>query len=196
MDRAPVSLQTPGGTLRVGGIGVLGLLRADLPDGRTIAGIPTFVKAIQEGNFTTLTTRISQMHASLSKSLNLMTLAVDCSSGWTAERFAGANAEAAVAVMRNVNLQWDPEICRAIVGTPGVPPRIGPIDTPALFVTGTLDVNAPVAQTERIRRHFKTSARLLVVNGAHETLPAEAVQEQVLRFLRGQRPAAETVTLP
>ncbi len=184
-DRAPVVIEIPGGTVSVGGIGVLTLLRSDLSDGRTFAAIPQFVQTLERNDYATLTRRIQQLHASLTKHFNLMTLAVDCSSGWSPERLAATQAGARNATMRNVNLQWDSSICALIRGTPGIPPAISLVPVPTLFVTGTLDPSAPIAQTEQIRARFPRSVHLIVENGAHETLPLPAVQDEVMRFLRG-----------
>jgi pimeloyl-ACP methyl ester carboxylesterase len=189
LDAAPVNVATTAGTFSVGGIGVLTVLRADLPDGRALPKVPEFVHALESGNYATLAPRVQQIYASL-KSMNLMTLAVDCSSGWSAERRRAAQAESRVAIMRNVNLQWDGTICNAIVGRSGVPSPIGRTNIPALFITGTLDVNAPAAQTERIRKAFPRGDHFIVEDGAHETLPIGAVQERVVRFLGGQQGGA------
>jgi len=183
LDASPVNVETTAGTFSVGGIGVLTVLRADLPDGRALPKIPEFVRALEGGSYASLAPRVLQIYASL-KSMNLMTLAVDCSSGWSAQRLRDAEAESHAAIMRNVNLQWDSRICNAIAGRPGLPPPIRRTNIPALFITGTLDVNAPVAQTERIRKEFPRSVHFIVENGAHETLPIGAVQERVVKFLR------------
>jgi pimeloyl-ACP methyl ester carboxylesterase len=186
LDATPANVETAAGTFAVGGIGVLTVLRADLPDGRALPKVPEFVRVLEGGNYASLAPRVQQIHASLT-SMNLLTLAVDCSSGWSAERRRDADAESRAAIMRNVNLQWDSTICNAITGRPGVPPPIRRTNIPALFITGTLDVNAPAAQTERIRKAFPRSDHFIVENGAHETLPIGTVQERVVMFLRGDR---------
>jgi pimeloyl-ACP methyl ester carboxylesterase len=195
LDAKPVDVETPDGTFPVGGIAVLTALRGDLPDGRALPKIPAFVRALDEGDYAPLVPRVQQLYKSL-QSLNLMTLAVDCSSGWSRRRLDLANAQAGAALMRNVNLQWHRSICDAAIGGAGTPTPIGPIDVPALFITGTLDVNAPAAQTDAVRKAFRRSGHVLVENGAHETLPADAVQERVIHFLRGERVGAERIVLP
>ena len=194
LDAAPVNVETAAGTFVVGGIGVLNALRGDLPDGRALPKVPAFVQALDAKNYALLAPRVLQTFNSL-KAMNLMTLAVDCNGGWSRRRRRDADAQSSTAIMRNVNLQWDSAICTAIVGRPGQPVPIRRIDVPALFITGTFDVNAPVAQTEQIRTAFPRSAHIVVENAAHETLPIGAVQERVLRFLRGERLASETVTV-
>jgi len=179
LDREPTKI----GSFEAGGLGVLTLLRADVPDGRATGKIASWLN----GPADALAPRIQQIHDSLAKSFNLMTLAVDCASGWSPARLASTRAEAATAVMRNVNLQWDPEICAAFGGA-GTPPPIGRIATPSLFITGTLDPNAPIAQTDAIRRHFAHSTHFIVEKGSHETLPSAEVQDIVVKFLSDANP--------
>jgi len=66
------------------------------------------------------------------------------------------------------------------------PVPIRRIDVPALFITGTFDVNAPVAQTEQNRTAFPRSAHIIVENAAHETLPIGAVQDAFRGFYAEQ----------
>ena len=191
LDREPIDVRIGEETFTVGGIALLTILRGDLPDGRAIPNVPALVRSTPDA----LAPRIQQVVTSLKTSFNLMTLAVDCSSGWSPRRLALTRKEASTAVMRNVNLQWDPEICAAL-GGPGAPPSIGRIVAPALFITGTLDPNGPVAQTDELRRRFAHSVHVIVGNGAHETLPAREVQDRVLAFLGGSRVSAERIVLP
>lgn len=174
LDASPIEADG----FRVGGAGLLGTLRRDLADGRAIPKIPALLD-----DPAALVARIHQMHTGLGTSFNLMTLAVDCASGWSDARLEQTRRDAATAAMRNVNAQWDASICDAIAGH-GTPPHITRIPTPALFITGTLDANAPVAQTDALRRHFTNSRHLIIEGGAHETLPMPVVQKAVLEFLR------------
>nr|MDQ3281067.1 alpha/beta hydrolase [Acidobacteriota bacterium] len=181
--------------LVLSGIALLTLLRADLPEGRSIGKIPGLVEAVKNGDASVLAQRARQTLDSIAGSFNLMTLAVDCSSGWSEERLSRTRREAAGAVMRNVNLQWDPEVCAALGGS-GVPPSIPDIRVPALFITGTLDPNAPIEQTDAIRRHFTKSVHIVVVHGAHETLPAADVQKRIVSFFGGEPVTDAPIVLP
>jgi pimeloyl-ACP methyl ester carboxylesterase len=183
LDQSPIEIKVAEETFRVGGVGLLAVLRSDLTDGRAIPNVVPFVESVQRGDYAAFGTRIQKLHASLGSALNLMTFAVDCSSGWSHERLTQTTREAATAIMRNVNLQWSPDICATVVdGTP-VPSPIGRVTVPALFVTGRLDANAPIEQTDRIRKRFTDSTHLRVDRGAHETLPDRDVQNVVLEFL-------------
>jgi pimeloyl-ACP methyl ester carboxylesterase len=196
LDSAPVRLAVNGVQATVGGIGLLTILRNDMSDGRAIPAIPALLDDIEAGRHMTLARRIEQLQTSLARSFNLMTLAVDCSSGWSPKRLARTQQEAREATMRSVNLQWNPEICNELLGRSGVPPSVTRVRTPALFITGTLDANAPVEQTEGLRGFFRYSWHVVVRNGAHETLPIPAVQRIVAMFLAGEEPDVTTVTLP
>lgn len=196
LDQKPLDLQTSHGTMSVGGIGPLMVLRSDLPDARAFPSVAKLIHDISNADYALLAKRVEQMHASLSSSMNLMTLAVDCNSGWSSTRRAATENIARVSIMRNVNLQWHATICNAVIGRHGDPTTIRSVATPTLFITGTQDVNAPPGQTEQIRRRFARSLHVIVENGAHETLPIAAVQEEVIRFLSGKNVRSERIAIP
>ncbi|HEX8169963.1 MAG TPA: alpha/beta fold hydrolase [Thermoanaerobaculia bacterium] len=178
LDASP---QTVNG-FRIGGIALLSALRNDLPDGRATPKLRAFVDEVRTGNTTALGQRVEQQWKGL-QSFNLMTLAVDCSSGWSEERLRATRDEAQRSVMRNVNLQWDPSIC-ATFGESPRPPAVPRSNVRALFITGSRDPNAPPAQTEALRRRaFPRSRHEVVENGSHETLPDPKVRAMVVEFL-------------
>jgi hypothetical protein len=69
-------------------------------------------------------------------------------------------------------------------------------DRPALFLSGSLDPNAPPAQAEEALGGFPNGVHVVVENGSHETLPADDVQSLVADFFRGADVAGRTVSLP
>jgi pimeloyl-ACP methyl ester carboxylesterase len=196
LDQMPVSVETKKGAVLLGGIAVLSVVRADLPDVRALVKMPALLDEVASGRHDALAARVERMRDSLQDSFNLMTLAVDCASGWSPRRLDAAERQSRAATMRNVNLQWRPEICRAIHGSTATPTAMSSSSAPALFVTGTLDANTPVAQAEQFRRSFHTSVHVIVQNGGHETLPIDRVQERILRFLSGQPVSSETIVEP
>jgi pimeloyl-ACP methyl ester carboxylesterase len=182
-DTNPLQL----GSFRAGGIAILSVLRNDLPDGRAHAKIPGFIRELRAGETKALTTRIEQLHNALRTSFSIMSLAVDCSSGWSDARFERTQREARDAIMRNVNLQWDPEVCGAVVPERHFPAPMVRVSVPALFITGSRDPNAPAEQTEAIRRRWFARGEQKIIDGAaHETLPIPVVQKMVVEFLRRQ----------
>jgi len=69
---------------------------------------------------------------------------------------------------------------------------------PALFISGTLDVNAPMHRTEEIRRGFPNSSHLIVENGGHEDLFIDSPKqiEAMVAFLKDGLYTTTTITLP
>ena len=60
-------------------------------------------------------------------------------------------------------------------------------DVRTLFLSGTLDWNAPPQQAEEIRWGFTNATHLVVENAGHEQiLPHPEVQKAIVRFLRGE----------
>lgn len=79
------------------------------------------------------------------------------------------------------------EFCRAVgYNTPPVE-FVRPISssTPTLLLTGALDATNPVENARDVARGLANAVLLEVENAAHEALPAQAVQDVVLDFLRG-----------
>jgi hypothetical protein len=68
-------------------------------------------------------------------------------------------------------------------------------DRPALFISGSLDPNAPAAQADAARLGFKNGVHLLIENAAHEFLPAPEVQSVIFDFMNGTRPSAASISL-
>ena len=200
LSRTPVSLTVTDArskssvNLRVGKIGLQWLVRIAMNDARTYPALPALFHTIDQGDYTLLARRVESLYNDFG-GRSPMATASDCSTGWSAERFAQAQKEAAAgALFSNVNLQWTSGICASVAATAtksatkntGVPPPARLWSTvPALFVSGTLDTNTPPFQAEEVRWGLPNSAHLVVENGGHETLPSEEVQRVVVDFLKG-----------
>lgn len=202
LERNPVSLTVTDRranrqvNLRVGKIGLQTLIRADLSDARAFAGLPALLYTIDQGDYSVLTRRMDQLYNGFGSSA--MSLATDCAAGWSAGRLGRVNREARTALMSNVNLQWSPNICR-LTGSANLGSNFRSrirSTLPSLFVSGTLDPNAPSFQAEEVRRGFPNSAHLIVENAGHELLPAAEVQRVVVDFFAGQDVSRRTVSLP
>lgn len=182
--------------LRVGKIGLQTLIRGDLSDARAFAGLPALLYTIEQGDYSILTRRMEQLYNGFGSSA--MSLATDCAAGWSAKRLSQANKEARTALMSNVNLQWKPEICRLTGGAnlgSNFRSRIRST-LPTLFVSGTLDPNAPSSQAEEARRGFPNSVHLIVENAGHESLPAAEIQNVIVDFFKGQDVSRRTISFP
>lgn len=182
--------------LRIGRIGLQTLIRGDLKDARAFASLPALLYTIDQGDYSILARRIEQLYNGFGASA--MSFATDCAAGWSAERLARTRREARAALMSHVNLQWDPDICRltgsADLGS-GFRSRIRST-LPTLFLSGTLDPNAPSAQSEEVRRGFTNGVHVIVENADHESLPAAEVQSLVVDFFQGQNVSGRRISLP
>ena len=182
-------------TLRVGKIGLQTLIRADLSDARAFVTLPALLYTLSQGDYSILTRRMEQLYNGFGSSA--MSLATDCAAGWSAKRLSQANKEARTALMSNVNLQWKPEICRLTGATDLGSDFRARIKSkiPALFISGTLDPNAPPVQAENVRRGFPNGVHLIVENAAHESLPATEIQSVVVDFLKAQNVNGRRISL-
>jgi pimeloyl-ACP methyl ester carboxylesterase len=189
--RAPVGLE-------VGGVALQAILLNGLADGRAMPGQVAMVAALDRGEPELFRREVERLYNGLGRGVGMMGVAMNCSAGASAERVARAQAEAAGALLGGiVNFLLVPEACRiAGVGDPG-PGYRARVESlaPALFLSGSLDPNAPPAQAEEARAGFPNGIHVVVENGSHETLPASEVQALVADFLGGADVSDRTVTL-
>lgn len=206
LNRNPVSLTVTDArtkspvNLRVGKLGLQWLVRLAMNDARTYPALPALFHTIDQGDYTLLARRVESLYNDFG-ARSPMANAADCSTGWSAERLAQAQKEAAAgALFSNVNLQWTSGICESVAAatnatknTTAPQPRLWST-VPALFVSGTLDTNTPPFQAEEVRWGLPNSAHLIVENGGHETLPSEEVQRVVVDFFKGLDVRGRVVT--
>lgn len=183
--------------IRVGKIGLQSLIRAEIYDARVFEGLPALFYTIDQGDLSILTRRIESLYNGFG-GRSPMANAMDCSAGWSAERFMQAQREASRALFSNVNLQWTSGICRSVGVTETEAARQTRVlsTLPTLFVSGTLDTNTPPFEAEEVRWGFPNSVHLIVENGGHETLPAREVQAIIVDFFKGQDVRSRTVSFP
>jgi pimeloyl-ACP methyl ester carboxylesterase len=181
--------------IKVGKIGLQWLVRISMNDARSYSWFPALLYTIDQGDYSLFTRRVEPLYNGF-RGRSPMANAVDCSIGWSAERFAQAQKETSQALFSNVNLQWTAETCKAM----GFSENRQSLDTrlwstiPALFVSGTLDTNTPPFQAEEVRWGFPNSVHLIVENGGHETLPSADVQTVIVDFFKGHDVKARTVS--
>ena len=185
--------------LRVGTLGLQAILQGALADGRRMPAAVAMVAALDRGEPEPFRREVERLYNGLGGGIGMMGVAMNCSAGWSAERFARATDEARTALLGGApNLMLAAEAC-AIAGNPDLGPGYRePIasDRPALFLSGSLDPNAPPAQAEEALTGFPNGVHVVVENGSHETLPAEDVQSLVADFFEGADVAGRTVSLP
>ena len=202
LERAPIALTVMDATtkrpvqIRVGKIGLQWLVRSSIYDARFFTVLPALLSTIDAGDYSILTPRIETLFSNyLGRSPMAMTM--DCSMGWSSERFAQTSREAEHALFSNVNLQWSSNICKefAPASNRDLPPRLWST-LPALFISGSLDANTPPFQAEEVRWGFPNSVHLVVENGGHETLPGREVQSVVADFFKGDDVSNRRVSFP
>jgi pimeloyl-ACP methyl ester carboxylesterase len=70
-------------------------------------------------------------------------------------------------------------------------------DVPALFVTGELDGNTPLAQADEVRDGFPNSEHLVIANGGHGSpITSSAAAAAVLAFLQGNDVGTVRIAAP
>lgn len=172
--------------IRVGKIGLQWLVRLYMNDARTYAGLPALLYTIDRGDFSILTRQIEPLYNGF-KGRSPMANVMDCSVGWSAERFAQVQRESPQSLFSNVNLQWTSDICKSVgMATAASPPPRAWSTLPTLFVSGTLDTNTPPFEAEEVRWGFPNSVHLVVENSGHEMLPSPEVQSIIVDFFKGQ----------
>lgn len=190
--RAPVDL-------RAGKVALQAILLTGLADGRAMPGQVAMVAALDRGEPELFRREVERLYNGLGRGVGMMGVAMNCSAGVDAERLERARADAAGALLGGiVNFLLVPEACRiAGVRDPG-PGYRARVESPAptLFLSGSLDPNAPPAQAQEARAGFPNGIHVVVENGSHETLPAPEVQALVADFLSGVDVAGRTIVLP
>jgi pimeloyl-ACP methyl ester carboxylesterase len=185
--------------LRVGTLGLRAILQGALADGRRMPAAVAMVAALDRGESEPFRGEVEKLYNGLGGGIGMMGVAINCSAGWSVERVALAAEETGTALLGGApNLMLAPEVCE-IAGDPDLGPGYREAissDRPALFLSGSLDPNAPPAQAEEALGGFPNGVHVVVENGSHETLPADDVQSLVADFFRGADVAGRTVSLP
>jgi pimeloyl-ACP methyl ester carboxylesterase len=201
LERNPVSLNVTDErakkpvNIRVGKIGLQWLMRLAANDARIYAGLPALLYTIEQGDYSILTRQIEPLYNGF-QGRSPMANAINCSDGWSAERLAQVRREASNSTYSNVNLQWTPEVCKAVgITNVNVKSQTRIFSTlPALFLSGSIDTNTPPFQAEEVRWGFPNSVHLVVENGGHETLPDSEVQTVIVDFFKGQNVKGRVVS--
>ena len=185
--------------VQAGKFALQGILQGGLADGRAMPRQVAMVAALERGELEPFRRELETLYNALGNGIGMMGIAMNCSAGWPPDRRSQARAEAATALLGDVmNLMLTPEAC-AIAGDPDLGPEYRvrvESEVPALFLSGSLDPNAPPSQAEEALRGFPRGIHVVVENGSHETLPAEEVQVLVADFLAEMDVTGRVVTLP
>jgi pimeloyl-ACP methyl ester carboxylesterase len=153
------------------------------------AGMPDLVANMQKGDWSQLA-----MHAAgdrIPPLPSMMSVAMDCASGISAERKQRIAAEAKLTLLGDaINFPF-PEICEGL-GIPDLGDAFrAPLvsNTPALLISGTLDGRTRPRQAEELRRTMPNAVTIVIEGAGHSDplfLSSPKIFETMKMFLRGQ----------
>ena len=156
----------------------------------TFAAMPDFIARLEQGDWTALA--LASGGRRIGKAPSMMSVAMDCASGASAERTRRIAKEAGSTLLGDaINLPW-PGICEGLdvpdLGDAFRAPFSS--DVPALLISGTLDGRTSVRNGEAVARQMK-SAQHLVIEGAGHSDPLFLSSPKILAamktFLRGKK---------
>jgi pimeloyl-ACP methyl ester carboxylesterase len=205
LERQPFTItSTPreGGTkreYRVGPAGLQMVLQSDLTDARAVTLVPAMLHTMKQGDPRIFLTRLRSVHEAMAKGTSIMSLAVNCATGWDPGRLAQVKAEAETSPFGNIrNLYLNPETCAAVdaadLGARFREPVVSKL--PVLFVSGAMDATTPPFEAEEIAWGFPRGTHLIVHNGFHDTLHVGEVQKTVAEYFAGKDPRGKSILMP
>lgn len=183
----------------LGRVGLEFLLRIDLGDGNDFPLFPALLWTLDQGRTDVVQRLVEKRYNQLSRGSSGMSSPMSFGSWpapWLLARFA---LERDRCVLRDMVNYFDLEVAD-VWNVPALPADFrAPIvtDVPTLFVSGTLDSNAPPYQAETMRFGFVDSVHLVVENAGHEDmLPDPAVRDVIRRFFAGEDVRSARVAQP
>ncbi len=183
--------------IKVGRFGLLYLLRRDIGDASDLPVFPRLLYSVSKGDPSVLQWFVRKRWPG--NTFNLMPFLTDGASGASQDRWGMIRAQADRSLFGNAaNFPW-PDIDVA-TGVKLLPESFrAPLvsDVPVLFLSGSLDWNAPPFQAEEVRFGLSNAVHMVVENAGHEQiLPQPEVQASILQFLRGKEIECTRVKLP
>lgn len=182
----------------VGGFGLKFIIRMDIGDASDIPVFPKLLHSIDQGDPRLLQWFVQKRYG-MFLAVSGMTFVMDGASGASPERWAQIRAEAKTSLFGDVMVLPFPHVEEAW-GAPDLgedfrAPLVSDVRT--LFLSGSLDWNTPPHQAEEVRWGFTRGTHLVVENAGHEqVLPQPAIQEAILKFLKGEEVRDVHVVLP
>ena len=203
LDREPLVARIPvageSKEYKVGGFGLMWLLRWDIGDTADLPMFPRIVQAAYDGDVTPLLPMLRKRHAQVSAGFPLVSLVMDEASGADPARLDLVKRESAGFFFAPVvNMGLD-ALSGQLGGTILGPDFRQPVRTnvPTLFVSGTLDSNTPPSQAEDVRKGFARSWHLVMRNGGHEDcLWNKDAISAVVEFFKSGTSQSRVISLP
>lgn len=171
----------------------------ELGEREDIVAFPARAIPILRGDFSAIAPLVARGRRGMRQLA--MTIAMDCSSGASAERLALIEAQAATAILGDAgNIGIRADCAHWPVEDLGDEYRSAVAsDVPVLFISGSLDIKTPPSNAEEVRQGFPNSHHLIIDGGSHDddlVFSSPVILETMLAFLRGESGLPERVTLP
>lgn len=184
--------------LKVGKFGLDYVLARDLGDASDLPVIPRLLYDIDQGDYASLTwfvqKRIGGMYG-----LHAMALATDLASGASTERLQLIERQAKESLFEQVINQPYKGLLKAL-DIPELSDEFRSDFTstvPTLLLSGTLDMNTPPYQAERLRWSLPNAHHIIVQNAGHEQiLTHPAIGPAIGKFLMGGDVSKVTASYP
>jgi pimeloyl-ACP methyl ester carboxylesterase len=175
-------------TLPLGRFGLEFLLRIDLGDGHDFPLFPALLWTLDQGRTDLVRPLLEKRYNQLARGVSAMASTMRASYGPAAWLRARIAAESEACLLRETVNYFDLDLGEAW-GVSALAALQEPLvcAVPALFVSGTLDSNAPPYQAEKLRYGFLDSAHMIVDWAGHEDLLTDpGVRAVIARFLAGE----------
>jgi pimeloyl-ACP methyl ester carboxylesterase len=186
-------------TVVLGAFDVQWIVANALGDPRAVATLPSAIREMRDGDFRRLA-QIAIVRRARAGVQSAMKMLMDLSSGASAERQARIAREASASLFGNainfpgmyLQKAWN----AADLGDDFRRPPTS--DVPALLLVGDLDPRTPVENAREIASTLRHGHVVVLENAGHQfdLFGAAPVRELLQRFLRGESPALDRITLP
>lgn len=184
--------------LKVGKFGLDYILFRDLGDATDLPVIPRMLYAIDQGDYAPFTWFV-QKRAGSGYGLHAMATTTDIASGASQERILEIERQAKESMFGNV-LNTPYLAMSKEIGVPDLGDKFRAGFTssvPTLLLSGTLDMNTPPYQAERLRWSLPNAQHIIVQNAGHEQiLTHPAIGPAIGKFLMGGDISQVTATYP
>lgn len=198
----PVEIEGPEGepvVVPLGGTFLRYIVLRDMGDGNDTPVLPALLATIDRGDPSLARWFVSKRAPQLVRWAFLVHFAVDGASGASPERWARIERESEGSLFGPVANLLFPAAAERL-GLPDLGEELrSPLvsDVPTLFLSGTLDANAPPYQAEEVRWGFAFGEHLVVENAGHEDILGDpAVTEVIADFLAGERVQGRHLAVP
>jgi pimeloyl-ACP methyl ester carboxylesterase len=199
LDRQPLIALHEGKQYKIGGFGLMWLLRFDIGDSSDLPMFPRIVHAAWNGNVEPLMPMFRKRLAMFNGGFPVVSFVMDEASGVSPERLAQIKKEAEGFFFAPV-VNMGTEVLEGAFGTTALGNEFRQAvrtNVPTLFVSGSIDSNTPPIQAEEVRKGFSRSWHLVLRNAGHEDcLWNPTAINAVASFLQTGKSESRTINLP